>query len=295
MEQGWVKVKRPRSTDDAPANVKRRRSGRKFVTQCKRSDIPMPKVSVHEGEHLDACEMCQELWPLFLGEEHYQKGLNFDDVCVAWSNLGEKQRELRLKELRRQTRKSLKQFTHKRYTTAYQFFLAEKSKSEDVKNLPFGERTNTLAKIWKTMSSDEKAPYQEQSDKSKMEKKETMDRMPTYQKRIVAQEQSRQRSKRRKLFPKKPLNSFMLFMKDYTSALKGEENEEQAGGDRLAARSHKIREAAEMWAVCDPEVKARYEEKFAALTKKFQEEKKKIKQQLKEAELKKAEQKAKDK
>ena len=77
-------------------NAQPRRRGRykKFLSVCKSMRIPYPHVHPRESEHLDECESCREIWPLYY-TEHIKMGLELKKISEMWLELPERERTQR--------------------------------------------------------------------------------------------------------------------------------------------------------------------------------------------------------
>jgi hypothetical protein len=213
-----VESKEEDDSSSAPPPKKRRKKNsiRKYSTYCKKREIPYPVLSERELEHLDDCTTCQNLWPLYLYWQQYEMKVAYDDVLKNWVNIRERERELLYKKLFKEEIQWKRNMLQSRPPTGYQIFLKEKRQSnEQLQNVKFGDCTKILAKLWATLTADQKKVYEDTSIRLKKEKVQFLDSLPAFKKKDYESSKRKIKSALRAKRPPKPCNAFMRYLSSY--------------------------------------------------------------------------------
>jgi len=225
------------TTQNPPKKRRRKQVINKYLSYCKKYCIPYPEVGAREKEHFDLCHVCQELWPLYLFRYEYTQKLPMEDIAKNWCQNTEKERAVLLKELRKEHTAWMKNMTRSRVPSGYQLFLREKRlENADLKALKFGDCTSLIAKLWATFTPEQKKVYNERSEALKVQKKKEVAELPAYKKKLYDREKRKIKAKSKSARPKKPSNSFMLYLNDRWSVEK-EKNPELKYRDIMNAAS----------------------------------------------------------
>jgi hypothetical protein len=175
---------------------------------CKRKGIPYPIVSSREHEHLNKCSSCREVWPMFYA---FNKPMyDFKEICLQWASMTETNR---IDEYEKHLA-PLREIATTRVPSGYQLFLRDKSKSEQFKNISFGEKSKHLSKMWKNLNSEEKDLFKHESENLKEKKKEYVTNLPKLKRQLyLAEKRKFKKRKTRKRKNIKP-NAFMKYLRD---------------------------------------------------------------------------------
>jgi hypothetical protein len=204
----------PSVSTQAPKR-KRRKKTRKYVTFCKKMDIPYPNVHRRESEHLDTCQTCQEAWPLFFYQQHHEMKISFEEVSKAWMEMPESERQRKHKVLAKAEVAWLKGLVKTRPPTGYQIFLKEKRKGNaDLQKINFGDCTKIIARLWGGLTAVEKKTYTDFSLKFKQERRAFIEALPSFKRKRYEAEKKKFKSSLKSKRPPKPCNSFMLYLSD---------------------------------------------------------------------------------
>jgi hypothetical protein len=188
-----------------------------FRQLCVKYQIPYPHLSSREGEHIEGCLQCQDLWPLYLYEHHYRLKEKMEKVLEGFQDLTEQDRLMHLKVLKRRDDQWRKQLIHSRPLNGYQLFLRQQRVDSDVTHkLPFGETTRILAQVWRKFSSEEKQKYMDQAEELRLKQEEEESQEPVFRQRMAKAIKRHHRQSGRKDPTKlrKPMNAYMIFLQD---------------------------------------------------------------------------------
>ena len=196
----------------------KRRSYCKYMNYCKGLHIPFPneKFTRRELDHLEICVVCQQTWPLYLYQQHYEAKIPMDQVVREWLDLPEYERVLKHKTLQQADRAWMHSMVEERTMTGYNLFLKQKRDScEDLQKITdFAARTKILAKMWNEMGADEKQPYVNEAQKLKDERHALMENLPEFKRKQIQRERRRQLNLQKSQRPPRLANPFMRFLSD---------------------------------------------------------------------------------
>ena len=241
--------------DPAPKAPKPTKIG-KFLNFCKKMKIPYPENSLRERDHLDICETCQELWPLYLFQQQYllatESKQPLETIIENWTAIREKDRLLLLKTLRKEDQKWMKSRLRIRDATAYHLYF--KTRCAEMKNQPFAELTPIIAQDWKVLPEEERKVYQDQANSLREQRKINDESIPEYKLKLLKEaKRTAQKSKPKK--PKKPITAYMRYL------IQRWENEKEKPGCLKFKDLMKI--CAKEWADMEPVQKQPYQDLFA--------------------------------
>lgn len=262
-----------------PPKKKRKRNViNKYSVYCKKYQIPYPEVNFREKEHMDLCHICQELWPMYLFKHEHTLEQDMATVVKTWCELTEKERGLMLKDLRKEQTVWLKDMTRTRVPSGYQLFLKEKQVGDPaLKALKFGDRTTVIAGVWSGFSAEEKKTYSDRSDVLKAERKQEIEALPVFKRKLYDREKRRIRAEGKANRTSKPSNSFMLYLKERW-------NIEKSKSNNMLKYRDVMNVSAKEWETFTAEQKSTYRTEFLQSKEAYLIDKKKVKA----SELKKA-------
>jgi hypothetical protein len=200
-----------------------------FSGHGKRNGIPLPDFGFREMEHMNGCDLCKAIW---------------------------------LKQLQKIEKTWLAEMLKKRTATAYQCFMKAEARELEASNstpLSFEEKQTSICSKWRSLSAEQKQQYQEQAARLAEQKKQERAKLNKYQKRTLRKAQ-KLKKKESGILPKRPLNSWMLFLGQCT----------QQSQNSGKTRAHIIKEAKERRDMLTNEERKAFEKLASSQEKKYQ-------------------------
>lgn len=173
-------------------------------------------LSLREWDHMRICQVCQNLWPLYMNYEMTNNEASLQTLCDKWSNMTEKERESLLPQLQKESHAHIKNILYHRSPSPYHVFLSKHMR--DIEGT-FTTRIQALSSRWGLMSSQERAEYTEVSNHKKEQRQNVLRHLTLHQKRALKVSKKLHRLKRKQKqlllnIPSKPVNKFMLYLND---------------------------------------------------------------------------------
>lgn len=184
---------------------------KRYRTVCKKLGVPTPDVSDREMEHIEFCENCRKMWPLYFFNG-LQNTKTFKDICHEWTQLSEYSRWGLYKKLKKEEDKWIALSLKKRTPTAHQLFLRDQNFQKVAST--FGEQIKLLSKNWLNLSNNEKSLYVQKSIQLKEIYKQSLNSLPVYKRKLLRQARTARKVATRLTRKKKAHNSFMLYLQE---------------------------------------------------------------------------------
>jgi hypothetical protein len=215
----------------------------------------MDGISAREKEHLTACEVCGDAWPIYFDREMVNGERSAAEVCREWCSLPETARHTRFRVDRVMEDRELVSMVSRRSLTGYQVFLRA-IMQEIGRAETFVAKVRIAAARWNGMGRTEKDGYREQSDGIRRSREARTRSLTKRQWKRLQVLRHERRNRRRLRYPNRRCNPFMLYLHDRWS-----DEKRKVGGMRYRPLMYQV---AREWAALHPTTKRVYHARFQA-------------------------------
>ena len=242
---------------------------------CRSQGIPKPPFNQRAALHMKDCEECRLTWPHFYFQKVVEEQLPMKDAVEQWYEISEDVRKKMLTTYLKQQPKWVKKWTSRFLHNGYKLYIRTLSKefSSILSNLIFKERAKLIGDHWKALTEDQRNTFSALAKKEKACYMSEFEQLPTFKKKIYYAATKNKRYCIDPEKPKKPLNSFFRFKKEYTD--KPEHRIYFPDGVRRKV-NEESKAASEAWKRLSAEEQMPYKEAFTTEYQAYKEKMKRL-------------------
>lgn len=186
---------------------------------CRNQGVPKPPLNRRELSHVKNCEECRLTWPHFYFQKVLEEKKSMEETVEEWYEVSEDKRKKMLTNYLKQQKKWAKTWSSRLLHNGYKLFIIAFSKEHSVilGKLSFKDRAKLLGDQWKALKEEQRDFFSVMAKKEKACYISEFEKLPLFKKRIYYSATKNRRYLVDPNKPKKPLNAFFRFKKEYTA------------------------------------------------------------------------------